>query len=68
MNEISKLTYRYLNEILKLSEGFERLGFYVLLFILLTHISSCIWVIIANLEDLTPQTWLVDAGLAGSDI
>ena len=44
-NTISK----YLNEVLKVSVGFERLSFFVLIFVLSIHITSCFWVILADL-------------------
>lgn len=46
-NTISK----YLNEVLKLSVALERLAFFCFLFVLLVHITSCFWVIIASFED-----------------
>lgn len=44
-NTISK----YLNEVLKVSVGFERLSFFALIFCITVHITSCFWVILAGL-------------------
>ena len=48
LKEKSKLM-KYLNEFLKISLGFERMFFFVLVFLILTHICSCLWIIIASL-------------------
>jgi hypothetical protein len=50
---------RYLNEIFKVSAGVERIIFIAFLFIILCHISSCLWYFIAKMEDFNPQTWVV---------
>jgi hypothetical protein len=34
---------KYLNEILKIGVGFERLLFMMLIFLVLQHIAACIW-------------------------
>jgi hypothetical protein len=46
-NTISK----YLNEVLKVSVALERLSFFCFIFMMLVHIISCFWVIIATFED-----------------
>ena len=46
-NTISK----YLNEVLKLSVGVERLAFFMLIFVLSVHITACFWVIIPSYEE-----------------
>lgn len=46
MKEKSKLL-KYLNEFLKLGLGFERLFFLLLVFFMVCHISTCLWVMIA---------------------
>lgn len=48
MKQQSKLM-RYLNELLKIGIGFERLIFFGIIFFLLCHISACLWIIIAAL-------------------
>jgi hypothetical protein len=47
VKERSKLL-KYLNDILKIGLGFERLLFFVMIFIILAHIVSCVWVISAQ--------------------
>ena len=34
---------KFLNEKLKISVGFERLLFFILLFVILCHIAACLW-------------------------
>ena len=46
-NTISK----YLNEVLKLSVALERLVFFCFIFVVLVHITACLWVILASFED-----------------
>ena len=46
-NTISK----YLTEVLKLSIAVERLAFFACLYMVLVHITSCMWVVIASFED-----------------
>lgn len=60
MKEKSKLL-KYINEFLKISLGFERLFFFILIFFILTHICTCLWLIIASLyhaEGIYDGTWL----------
>ena len=44
MKEKNKLL-KYLNEFLKLGLGFERLFFFILIFFILIHIVTCLWII-----------------------
>ena len=59
MKERNKLL-RYLNEVLKIGLGFERLFFFILIFFVLIHIVSCLWVIAAALidDETYAGTWL----------
>ncbi len=57
-NTISK----YMNEVLKLNVGLERLAFFGFMFFISVHIVSCIWVVIPALEDYAPDTWIVRSG------
>ena len=41
---------KYLNDILKIGLGFERLFFFLILSLISCHILSCIWVIAAQLN------------------
>ena len=42
VKERNKLV-KYLNEILKIGIGFERLIFFILMFVTLCHIVACLW-------------------------
>lgn len=46
MKEKSKLM-KYLNDILKIGHSLERLFFFIMIFFVLCHISSCFWIMIA---------------------
>jgi hypothetical protein len=52
VKERSKLL-KYLNDILKIGLGFERLVFFVMIFFIMAHIVSCVWVIVAQLNAIT---------------
>jgi len=49
---------KYLNEILKIGLGFERLIFFLLILIILCHILTCIWVITASFKDEGGDSWI----------
>lgn len=49
MKEKNKLL-RYLNEFLKLGLGFERLFFFIMIFLLSLHIVTCLWLICASMN------------------
>ena len=42
---------KQINDIFKIGVGFERLFFFIFLFLILSHIVSCLWVITANFEE-----------------
>lgn len=42
----------YLNEFLKIGLGLERLFFFVIVFMIIIHVISCIWIITAQMADL----------------
>lgn len=58
MKEKSKLM-KYLNDILKIGHSLERLFFFLIIFFILCHISSCFWIMIAYFanEEFT-GTWM----------
>ena len=58
VKERSKLL-KYVQELLKIGVGFERLFFFILIFILLCHIVSCLWVFTASFsqEEDYEGTW-----------
>ena len=58
MKDKSRLL-KYLNDLLKIGLGFERLFFFLMIFLMLIHIVACLWVVIATLydEELN-DTWM----------
>jgi hypothetical protein len=56
-----------INEVLKISHGLERLLYVGFIFLLLTHITSCLWYIPTTLED-DPNSWLRRYGFMDSSI
>lgn len=42
---------KYLNDLLKVGLGFERLFFFVLISIIIMHIVTCLWIIVAAVQD-----------------
>jgi Trk-type K+ transport system membrane component len=51
----------YLNDFLKIGFGMERLLFFLIVFMLLSHLASCLWLIIASLYNRDGSfdgTWL----------
>ena len=65
VKERSKIV-SYINEILKVGVGFERLFFFLVLFLMLSHIVSCLWILTASLSDDKIGTWL-DPKLLNAD-
>jgi hypothetical protein len=57
VKERNKLA-KYLNEILRIGVGFERLLFFILIFFVMCHIVSCFWVMFAAFDDYGPDTWV----------
>ena len=51
---------KVVNENIKVGRGFERLFFFVTMFIIMCHIVSCLWVIAATIHDSTDGTWVED--------
>jgi hypothetical protein len=54
---------KYLSEFLKIGLGFERLFFFAIIFFVLCHILTCIWIITPSLipdetEDGTSESWM----------
>jgi len=66
LKERSKLV-KYLNEILKIGVGCERLLFFILLFLILCHIVSCFWVLCAVFDEVTEESWIVSNGFQDMD-
>ena len=51
---------------LKLNANIEKLIYFLLTFVLLAHLSTCIWYFVAKLEDLNPDSWVVRLGYIDS--
>lgn len=51
---------KYSNESLKMGSGFDRLLLFVLIFLLLSHVVCCLWVLTASISDTKEGTWLED--------
>ena len=51
---------KYLNDFLKIGLGFERLFFFMLIFILMCHILTCLWVMAAQFKEFTDHddSWM----------
>jgi len=52
--------FKYANDFLKISLGFERLFFFILGFFLVCHIVGCLWILVGMFEDDTTGTWIED--------
>ena len=48
----------YLSDMIKLKAGIERLFHFILILMIICHITACLWVFLAKLEDLNPHTWV----------
>jgi hypothetical protein len=53
---------KYFLEKLQLKANLERLLYFLLGFLVLTHISACIWYFIAKLDNFGPETWVSRLG------
>jgi Trk-type K+ transport system membrane component len=59
VKEKSKLL-KVVRDVVKLGHGFERLVFFVLIFLLVGHIVSCLWIFIAKYQDYE-GTWMEES-------
>ena len=68
VKERSKLL-KYVQDMLKVGLGFERLFFFIMIFLLLCHIVSCLWVFTASfyIDENYAGTWRED-GFTDEDI
>ena len=53
---------KFLLEKLKLNATIEKLIVFLLLFFLLNHLCACLWVLMAKLQDMNPDSWIVRLG------
>jgi len=54
---VNKIT-KYFLEKLKVNANVERLVYFFLIFLMLIHLSACIWYYMAVLQDLDPDCWV----------
>ena len=47
-----------MKETLKIGIGFQRLLFFLLYFIIFTHVLSCFWMLVATFNEDESKTWL----------
>ena len=57
---------KFLLEKLKVNANIERLIYFILSFLLLNHLSACIWYFVAKLQDLSPDCWVTRLGYIDS--
>jgi len=50
----------------KINANVEKLIFFLMAFILLSHLSTCIWYFVAKIENLSPDSWVVRLGYIDS--
>ena len=62
-----KTLSRQLNDILKVSDSIERLVFFCFMYLMLVHITSCFWIIIASFEDTDVQNFILHNNLEDLD-
>lgn len=58
---VNRITKFFLDK-LKVNANIERLIYFILAFLLLNHISACIWYFMARLDDLSPDSWVMRLG------
>jgi len=44
---------KYLDDYLKIGLGVERLLFFMVLFIMLSHIMTCLWIVLSQFKNMT---------------
>jgi len=58
---VNRIT-KYFLEKLKVNANIERLIYFILGFLILNHLSACIWYFMAKIQDLSPDCWVVRLG------
>jgi len=58
---VNKIT-KYFIEKFKVNANVERLVYFILVFLILNHLSACFWYYVAVLEDLSPDCWVTRLG------
>ncbi len=51
----------YFSSIFRFTQAFERLAMFILSFFLVTHIVTCLWIILSGLAE-TPESWISTFG------
>lgn len=52
---------KFLKDVFKIKEGFDRIVFFFASTISVFHTVACLWIILANIED-SPDSWIVSNG------
>jgi hypothetical protein len=63
LNRITK----YLLDKFKIDNNIERFILFIFLFLILTHLSACIWFLIAKMDDFSPDCWVTRLGMIDED-
>ena len=58
---VNKIT-KYFLEKLKVNANIERLIYFIFGFLILNHLSACVWYLIAKLQEFTPDCWVTRLG------
>ncbi len=64
---VNKIT-KYFLEKFKVNANVERLVYFVMIFLILNHLSACIWYWMAVLQDKDPECWVIRLGFADLDV
>ena len=67
IREQNKLV-KNMNDIFKVSASVERFVFFIFLLVLIFHITACFWYLIAKLEGIYPDSWVVHYSKQDSSI
>ena len=59
--KVNKIT-KYFLEKFKVNANVERLVYFVLIFLILNHLSACIWYYMAVLQDFDQDCWVTRLG------
>jgi hypothetical protein len=49
---------KHISEILKIGAGFERMVTLLLTFIILQHVTACLWIFFGRMNDLDKNNWI----------
>ena len=65
-NNNSQKVITHLFERIKISQNIKRLIIFIYVFLLLNHITACIWYFVAKLQNLNPDSWVTRLGYIDS--